>query len=292
MKAKTKLFNVFRNFLRLPFAERLLRKFSIGRDTQSLVSRLVPNNYQYPVGSMRNFEYKGVNLSLDIHDYVSHYLYFGFKDRSHEVLMNLVRSGDTILDIGTNYGTTILQFGKLIGSSGRAYGFEPDPVNFSICSENLSRNNLSNVSVENIGLGRKMGEVALVVDTESNRGCNRIGVPSTDKEWHKVVIWNLDEWIEDRKVGKVDLIKIDVEGYEMEVLSGATRLLNEFAPTLFVELDDSNLGQQGSSAKELVQFLEKHRFAITHAESGSIITSENDFSSCHFDIICKRKPSR
>lgn len=292
MRTKTRILNIIRACFRVSVIEQLLRKLSTGKDPRSIIPRLVPNNYQYPVGSIRTFDYKGVTLTLDIHDFVSHYLYFGFKDISHEKLMSLVKPGYTVLDVGTNYGTTILQFANLITKTGRAYGFEPDPVNFATCEDNLAQNDASNVSVENIGLGRERGEVSLVVNTESNRGGNRIGIPSTGQEWHKVKIWRLDEWADKNGIKKVDLVKIDVEGYEMEVLAGATQLLKRFAPVLFIELDNNNLGQQGSSAKELLEFLEDHRYSITHAETGTLVSSDDQLSECHFDIVCIAEHSK
>jgi len=252
------------------------------------MARLVPNNYQYPTGSDRTFEYQGIKLSLDIHDYVSHYLYFGFKDRSHEKLMSLVKAGDTVLDVGTNYGSTILQFAKIITENGRAYGFEPDPVNFAICVKNLGLNNFHHISVENIGLGREEGELTLVVNTESNRGMNRVGVPVGGQEWHKVEMCRLDKWVQQNEIDKIDLIKIDVEGFEMEVLSGAARVLQMFSPDLFIELDDDNLRQQGANAKELVEFLETSGYRIAHSETGETVSSRSDFTGSHFDIVCSR----
>ncbi|HMM81112.1 MAG TPA: FkbM family methyltransferase [Pyrinomonadaceae bacterium] len=289
MQTKTKIFNIFREVLRVPFLERHLRKLSTGKEAESIAARLVPNNYQYPAGSDRTFEYKGIKLSLDIHDYVSHYLYFGFKDRSHEKLMSLVKAGDTVLDVGTNYGSTILQFAKIIAENGRAYGFEPDPVNFAICVKNLGLNTFHHISVENIGLGREEGELTLVVNTESNRGMNRVGVPVDRQEWHKVKMCRLDKWVQQNEIDKIDLIKIDVEGFEMEVLAGARELLKTFSPALFIEIDDNNLRQQGASAKEAVMFLEDYGYSITNSESGNVLSSKDDFSGCHFDIVCVRE---
>ena len=284
---KTEVLNLFRNIFKVSFLETRLRRLVDGKKTSAFISKLVPNNYQYAPGTVREFEYKGVRLKLDIHDYISHYLYFGFKDTSHEKLMGLVNQGDVVLDIGTNFGTTILQFADLVGKDGVTYGFEPDPINFAICKTNLKLNDHSNVFVENVGLGSENGKVSLIVDTESNRGGNRIGVASQDKESHEIDICVLDEWVGSRDIQRIDLIKIDVEGYEMEVLKGASNVLLRYRPVLFIELDDNNLRQQNSSAPQVVGFLERLNYLIVHSENGNSVSTSDDFSNCHHDIVCR-----
>ncbi|HRP53615.1 MAG TPA: FkbM family methyltransferase [Fluviicola sp.] len=287
MKIKTKILNLIRTFFKISFLEKFIRNRVKGKSTDSFWAKWVPNNYQYPPNSMRTFAYKGVNLQLDIHDYVSHYLYFQFLDQSHLKLMSLVKKDAVVLDIGTNYGTTILQFAQLVGEAGLCFGFEPDPINFKICQENLRLNHFKNIQVENCGLGHVAGTFELVVDTASNRGGNRIGIDSVGKETHQVSVVPLDDWIKDKNLTKVDLIKIDVEGYEMNVLKGAKEMLQKFKPMLFIELDDSNLKLQGSSSKELVSFLTFLGYGIQHAENKQVILETDPFEGTHFDVVCK-----
>lgn len=286
---KTIILNQLRKVFQIPFLEQQLRSVVQGKDSQSAIGRLVPNNYQYPKGSVRKFEYKGLQLELDIHDYVSHYLYFGFKDLSHSQLMSLVKEGDVILDIGTNFGTTILQFAQRVGAKGKCYGFEPDPTNYQICQRMLSLNDFKTVQIENIGLGNEKGSFTLVVDTPSNRGKNRISKQTGGKEVVTVQVEVLDDWVKRKQLSTLQLIKIDVEGFEMKVLEGAEYVLDTMHPTLFIELDDTNLQQQGNAAKELIAFLEKKQYTIFHAETKELISSQQDFRLCHFDIIAQSR---
>lgn len=284
---KTSIFNIIRSIFKFPFFENRLRKMVRGKSTASFFSKLVPNNYQYPVNSFREFEYKGIRLKLDIHDYLAHFIYFGFDDPSHSTLMNLIKRDDVVLDIGTNYGTTILQFAKQTGSHGQVYGFEPVPINYSVCRENIKLNSFTNILVENIGLGSKEGSFFLVVDNESNRGMNRICENGKGKDSHEVKIIRLDDWVKGNSIEIINLIKIDVEGFEMEVLKGGEQTLRKHHPLLFIELDDTNLAQQNTSAKELVGFMNRLNYTIYHSETKKQIFETDNFTDCHYDVICR-----
>ena len=99
----------------------------------------------------------------------------------------------------------------------------------------------------------------------------------------------MDKWCNDNNITKIDLIKIDVEGFEMNVLKGGIQTLQKFKPKMFIELDDNNLKDVGSSAKELINFIAKLDYKIINAEDETPITADTDFTNCHYDIICLPK---
>lgn len=286
ISVKTKVFNHFRQIFKYSMFEKALRYLIIRNLILGLSEKLVPNNYQYASKSMRGFSYNGAVMEVDIHDYVGHYLYFGFEDKGHDALMNLVKKNFVILDIGTNIGSTLLQFANKIGPEGKVYGFEPDSENYANCMYNIGLNNFKNVSVDNIGLGSASGEFLLSIDCESNRGGNRI-VANPNASAKKIKVDTLDSWVEKNNIKKCDLIKIDVEGYEMNVLEGGLATINKYHPILFIELDDNNLKLQNSSAIELVSLLLKCGYVIIHAETNQEVTSDFNFRNTHFDIICR-----
>lgn len=288
MEFKTRTFNFFRQlFLSAP-CEKWLVKRTQNKLPNSFIGKFVPNNYQYKKGSIRKFKtHNDVMLEVDISDYVGHYLYFGFKDDGHDKLFELVNKDDCILDIGTNIGSTILQFAALIGKDGFAYGFEPDPINYANCQRNISLNNFSNLEVSQIGIGDEQGSFDLVVDTESNRGGNRISDDVSGKSTNKIIVERLDDWMQTKPIERVDLIKIDVEGYELKVLKGGEKSILKYKPVFFIELDDDNLTATGDSAKKLVELLEEWNYAITNSITGLPVKSSDNFSNCHVDIIAR-----
>lgn len=254
MYLKTKFLNIFRHVFKIPFLEKSLRKLTQEKKPNDLICKLVPNNYQYPTSSYRTFNYNGVNLKVDIRDYVGHYLYFGFKDKGHEKLYQLTKKDDIVLDIGTNIGSTLLGFANIIGNKGEVYGFEPDKYNYEQCQQNITLNNFKNIEVANIGLGNEKGEFSLVVDTPTNRGGNRISLNNNNKMAEIITVDTLDNWFQSKKLSQIDLIKIDVEGFELNVLKGGSESIKKYQPKLFIELDDNNLKNVGNNASELILF--------------------------------------
>jgi FkbM family methyltransferase len=202
-------------------------------------------------------------------------------------LFTLCQKGYTVIDVGTNIGYVLLKFAQIVGPQGKVYGFEPDPFNYFKCLHNLSLNKFTNIHVENCGLGHLRGSFNLSVDTNSNRGGNRITLGDNSKEMVKVKVIKLDNFIAMHHIPKIDLVKIDVEGFELNVLKGAENIIKQHQPTLFIELDDNNLKQQGQSARELVEFVVNLGYQVTHAEVETVITPNNDFRNIHIDIICK-----
>ena len=104
-----------------------------------LICKLVPNPYQYSPGAYRQIHRNGIELRVDISDYIGHYLYFGFYDAAIEKLFALCQSNFSVIDIGSNIGWVALNFAKR-SSSGTIIGFEPDPFNYSVCTNNVTLN--------------------------------------------------------------------------------------------------------------------------------------------------------
>lgn len=291
LSAKTKLLNQFRRVFQNPSLEKLLVKYTVNHSSKSLISRIVPNNYQYKPGSMRVIERNGVYMKLDVSDYVGHYIYFGFADQGLTNLFALCKPGAVMVDVGSNIGYVLLKMAQIGGTNSKVYGFEPDPVNYQACATNVKLNAFKNISLLNIGLGSEEQELYLGVHTVSNRGGNRV-VAEVDMaiDSARIQVVKLDEFVSEHRIEKIDLIKIDVEGYELHVLQGAAHTLQTSKPILFIELDDTNLKAQGHSSKELVKFVKELGYEAYHAENGNVITTDQLFDHTHFDIICRPVP--
>lgn len=282
---KVRFLNFFRNVFRISPIEKVLAQTTVGKSPDRFVSKLVPNPYQYPEGSFRIIERKGIRVKVDVSDYIGHYIYFGFEDPSIEKLLSLCKPGANVIDIGANIGWTMLNLSRR-SLTGKIYGFEPDPYNYDRCRDNIELNKFDNVFLFPLGLSDVNAQLSMEVRVASNRGGNRISTSSNGS--HKVNVIRLDDFEPVKSLSHVDLVKIDVEGYEMQVLKGSMEVLKQHHPVMFIELDDNNLKDQGYSAKDLIVFLNDNGYRnIVSADDDRSVTSSDDFRNRHFDIIAR-----
>lgn len=286
---KLELLNGLRGLFRNKPMERWLLHFTVGRTYGTWVTKLPPNHYQYPKGSFRQEVRDGIAYKLDISDMVDWYIYFGFKEPARETLLSLIPKGACFLDVGANVGQVTLHASRLVGPEGRVIAFEPTPFNLGRLNANLKLNHVQNVTVEELGLGDRAGSFLISNVDEGNQGMNRIVQQSSDAGRTTTIrVTTLDAYVNEHNLAKIDMIKIDVEGFELKMLNGAKATLEKWHPILFIELDDGNLMEQGTSAKDLVTFLVGLGYTVDHAETRQLITVNADFNNCHFDIVARR----
>lgn len=284
--SRVRFLNFFRRIFQLPPLEKGLAKLTRGRLPDHFFCKFVPNPYQYKKATFRNISISDVKMRVDVSDYVGHYYFFGFRDRAQENLFAMCREDFCVLDVGANIGLTFLTFAKR-ASKGRVVAFEPDPLNFSYCLHNLSLNNSDNAAVFNIGLGSRDADLNLEVPLETNRGGNRIS-PNPHVPGVKVNIKKLDNIFHELGMLHLDLVKIDVEGYELHVLKGGERTLRMYKPILFIEVDNDHLQAHGYSAVELIGFLKELGYnSIVKASNLQPLDAHYDFTHCHFDVIVR-----
>ena len=169
-------------------------------------------------------------------------------------LQGHLQSGDVYVDIGANVGTTTLVAAKAVGESGIILCFEPNKKTYKALITNINKNNFSNILAKQCALGSKEGTV-LFSDKNSD-DMNRVSVVG---EGDTVPLSTLDSYT--KNIGKIKLLKIDVEGYEMEVLQGSVQTLKKTEMVLFESIERNALNY-GRSISEIILFLKQNNFRI------------------------------
>ncbi len=278
------------NLLRLPLRARAiderLARFTYGRSPHDWIARVPANNHLYRSPSPRRVIRDGLAFDLDISDYMEWMIYFGIAIEPRDTLLALAKPGEVVFDVGANIGETGLQLARRVGASGAVFAFEPHPQIFARAQRNLALNPMAQLQLLPLGLGAEPGTLSLAAPTESNRGSMRV---APDQHGLPVTITTLDDFVAARGLARVDLIKIDIEGFEHHALRGGRKLLAEQRPRLFIEVDDVNLRAQGTSARAMIELLEGFGYRLRHAQRGVPIDHDYRFEHDHFDVIAEPK---
>lgn len=284
---KTRAFNFFRKTLANSFADRILallmRRVSFLRP---VISRIIPPEYLYKNPSLRFYNENGIKMELNISNLVDHCVYFSTDEKAFDKFISYLKPTDTVIDIGANIGYTTLLFSKAC-PNGNIISIEPSKELFQTINNHLLLNKTKNVKSFHVGLGESEKTVQLYKVSENNSGMNRVfegeDIPFNSES---IIIRPLDNVVRENGITKIDALKIDVEGYEYNVLKGAYNTLKTLAPILLIEVDDHNLKEQHSSPDQLFKFLFDLNYSVFEADTLRKIELEKDYSDVHFDVIC------
>jgi FkbM family methyltransferase len=166
----------------------------------------------------------------------------------------------TILDVGAHVGHTAATFCSVYPSA-RVYCFEPSPETFKTLVQNCAS---KNVSAVNMAVGSYVGTAHMyaVKDSLLNSLVSRLNSPRPDSTQVTVRVTTLDQFCEEHDVRHIDFLKTDTEGYELEVLKGATRLLTEKRiNAIYVECAIARCDRH-LSATDLLEFLKTYGFRL------------------------------
>lgn len=168
-----------------------------------------------------------------------------------EVFLQIVAEGSYVVEIGANIGVHTLGLSKRVGISGRIFAYEPQRMVFQILCANMAINSCSNVYCFERAASDKKDIITipeLDYSKQGNFGGMSIEGFSTGRPVDVVI---LDEELED--IPRLNLIKVDVEGMEGKVLTGARQSIAKHKPILYVENDRPEKSQ---ALIELIQSME------------------------------------
>ena len=176
-----------------------------------------------------------------------------------------LKKGMTVIDIGAHHGFYTLLASTKVGVDGKVISFEPSPKEREKLKYHLILNNCSNVSVEGYALGKYNGETKFFIANGRDSGFSSLRRPKINGQIRTIYvpIKTLDKYLQSRNIKKVDFIKIDVEGAELEVLEGAKNLLKRYPrPFILCEVSDKRTNAWNYKAKEIIMLLLNYNFTL------------------------------
>lgn len=198
-----------------------------------------------PIMTLRN-----VARSLGITRVVAKFTNSGkYEERFGNAMLGAVHPGDVVWDIGANVGYYTKQFAEAVGTQGKVVAFEPVPAAFRKLSEAVAGHN--NVRTVNAALGAKSGTVTFSLGTQDADPTSKIvegGVAIAGKAIDLPMLTG-DEAMTREQLPQPTFVKIDVEGFEPDVVEGLTNVLQSKAcKNVFIEVHFGLLQARGKSA--------------------------------------------
>ena len=202
--------------------------------------------------------------------------------KEERFLSDLDLVGKTVYDIGGFEGIFTIFFAKSVGKNGKVITFEPNPQNFSKLLENVKLNNFDNiVKLQQLALGRKKEKVTFAYHPSAPaRGSVQKGITTrisgkNGEKISQVDVDSLDNQVRAENLPKPDIVKIDVEGLELDVLFGMRETIRKYRPKLIVEIHGMDEEKRVKQAEDVVKFLVENKYFLYHIESNRIINMDN-----------------
>lgn len=245
---------------------KILSPRPLRRATNAILRRMIPERIVLPTGE---------TLCLNQDDaVVSGALFLGaYETAMTKIFLTRLRPNITFVDVGANLGYyTVLACGKV----GRIIAFEPAGENVAILRRNVEANGAANVSVIQSGIGDAVETRRLSLDAD-NKGKHSLVEGEGKSE--EIAITTLDRALSDLGIDRVDLIKMDIEGWEAHAFAGMAETLRRGRPTIFFEYAPARIRLAGGDPFAMIRSLSKlgyDLFTIDERTAGLIPVKDGD----------------
>lgn len=248
----------YHEILKLPFAKKVKKEIPYGY-----------SNY--------GFLYAG---NLDDPSSIAHHVLVGSNPEEFEIFITktLLSGVSTFVDIGANTGLYCFVAAKELLDSAKIYAYEPQKECFETMKRTIFLNDWEQKLIPfNIGLSDKKGTLRLHLSgTGSSFNSDFAG---KGKEFTAVEVDTLDNHIRAEHIGRVDFIKIDVEGFELQALHGAEQTINKDLPIIFVEIagkiKDDTRNYSNQNYKPTIEWLKEKNYLVWQCHRGKLIAADD-----------------
>lgn len=202
----------------------------------------------------------GRRLQVSLSDWMGDGIYFlgKYEVFCTEIVRRHINTGDVCLVVGANIGWYTTLFSKLVGNEGAVHAFEPVPETFDLLKENVALTaKEANVFINNFALGDEEKNLDIHVFENMPMGHSSLAAkPGQNSATVFVKVKTLDSYLLQRKIERVNFVKVDIEGAEMLFLRGAEKLFEQATPpVIFMEMALETTKEFGYFPNDLIVFL-------------------------------------
>lgn len=186
----------------------------------------------------------------------------GYEPQLVDSMKQILKEGDTFLDIGANEGFFSILASQLVGVSGKIISIEPQSRLQRVIIRNISENNAYNVNIFQRAISDRVGTAILFLTPDMNTGSSGIFQTAKYKNPTETVLQTtLSEILGLLNLDKIKLMKIDVEGFEYEAILGSKHIFeSNIIENIALELHPEILQQRGKSESDILDFLKENGY--------------------------------
>lgn len=203
---------------------------------------------------------------FDFSDELQRQMYFGLYDQAETVLIvSVLALGDVVFDIGANVGYYSMLASQLVGPSGQGHAFEPIRDTAKRLRSAVPCNDIKNIVVNQVAVGTCEGTLDLYVGCQNMGNSRWASVVPSDRRPNVVTVRQrrADEYVAAHGIKTVRLVKLDIEGFEPEAISGMHSLLDRTdAPDILCELNPWLLERRGFDSRAITLPLAAHGYRL------------------------------
>ena len=200
-----------------------------------------------------------------------------FEAKETNFVRGFVQPGQVCIDVGANFGWYTILLSKLIGSTGHVHAFEPLPHTFNVLQRNVTLNECSNVTLNDVALDAINGQKDLFLPDIGVSGSFRLHRYEKNYQVIKCRTRTLDDYCLEEGISHVDFIKADIEGAEWLMLKGATKILRQSKPVLFLEIQSTSTKLFGYEPVELFNWLANRGYVPYFVDDTGSLVRINDY---------------
>jgi FkbM family methyltransferase len=218
-----------------------------------------------------------------------------FECTEQEFIRKYLGIGDIFVDIGANIGLFTILAANEVGQKGKVIAFEPTLETYNQLLTNIAINYFNNVKCIHMALSNKEGIRTLIKSIDGFGAWNSLAKPTAGKKFDieevRCTTWDIFSE-ENDLTGKVNLIKIDIEGWELYALEGAEKTFKrDDAPDLLIEFTEVNARSAGTSCADIYNKLTELGYQIFSIDTAKgVLFEEKIFKSYpHINLLSTKK---
>jgi FkbM family methyltransferase len=236
-------------------------------------------------------EIKGVTLILNQRDaIVSGNIALGcYETYNLDLFQSVLRPGINVLDVGANIGLYSAIAARSVGGNGKVIALEPDSANCSFIARTKARNDLTNLIIVEKAAGERCGDAFLYL-CETNKADHRIYDVDHSRAKVPVKMATIDSVVSELGIPRIDVVKIDTQGFEFFVVQGMLALVEQSVNMkVFMEFWPWGITNSGGSPEGLLEFFATRGFAISTIDSDQKRLTPLDSFSRVLDLTLERQ---